>query len=148
MVHCALCWILMSNNVIGHKDGLNFKIPHSLVIGVEHIYRIYLKATDHYVEHANLLRTFFKKRFNFAEMFYLSKFIVTYIFSLLKRFLRKSHYLVIFLIIFFCFLSPATSECSIIGPPDSSWSQHSSRIHFSRKLQWDSGRPFMIVQSH
>lgn len=103
MVHCALCWILMSNNVIGHKDGLNFKIPHSLVIGLEHIYRIYLKATDHYVEHANLLRTFFKKRFNFAEMFYLSKFIVTYIFSLLKRFLRKSHYLVIFLIIFFCF---------------------------------------------
>ena len=106
--------------MIGHKDTLNFKIPHSLVIGLEHMYRIYLKATDHNIEHANLLRAFFKKRLNFAEMFYLSKFIVTYIFSLLKGFLRNSHYLVIFLIIFFCFLSPATSECSIIGPPDSS----------------------------
>lgn len=148
MVHCVLFWILISNNVIGHKDSLNLKIPHSLVIGLEHMYRIYLKATGHYVEHANLLRTFSKKRFNFAEMFYLSKFIVTYIFSLLKGFLRNSHYLVIFLIIFFCFLSPATSECSIIGPSDSPWSQHSSRIHFSRKLQWDSGRSFMIVQSH
>ena len=105
--------------MIGHKDSLNLKIPYSLVIGLEHMYRIYLKATGHYVEHANLLRTFSKKRFNFAEMFYLSKFIVTYIFILLKGFLRNSHYLVIFLIIFFCFLSPATSECSIIGPSDS-----------------------------
>jgi len=105
----------LSNNVIGHKDSLNFKIPHSLVIGLEHMYRIYLKATDHYIEHANLLRAFFRKRLNFAEMFYLSKFIVTYIFSLLKGFLR-------FLkgFIFFCILFPATSECSIIGPPDSS----------------------------
>ena len=148
MVHCALCCILISSNVIGHKDSINFKIPHSLVIGFEHMYRIYLKATDHYIEHANLLRAFFQEKAQFVKMFYRSKFIVTYIFSVLKGFLRNSHYLVIFLVIFFCFLSPATSECSIIGPPDSSWSQHSSRIHFSRKLQWDSGRPFMIVQSH
>lgn len=48
--------------MIGHKDSLNLKIPHSLVIGSEHMYRTYFKATDHYIEHANLLRAFFKKR--------------------------------------------------------------------------------------